>query len=664
MKEKEDIYWEAGKKFISQPHFIDEYIKQQFDKDHIPEGIMTKIRKEFVTHKDFNPARVAKASNVAKGLCMWILALNEYDKVIKFVNPKREKAAKADAEYKATMEVLITKRNQLREVIEKLDTLQHKLDETILKKKNLDAEIEDTRVKIVRATQLLSGLGGEKQRWEDESERLGKVYENLPGDMLIASGICAYLGAFTSKYREATIQRWIGEISETELMVSESLSLEKSLGEPVTIRKWILNGLPTDSFSKENAILCYTSRRWPLMIDPQSQANKWIKNLENPNNLSVLKLSDMDFMRNIKRCIQFGQPALIENIREEMDVSLQSLLEKQTFKNAGMLSIKLGDEIIDYDKDFQLYITTKLSNPHYLPELSTKVIVINFMITYSGLRDQLLDLVVQKEKPALEEQRSKLILQRYENRKQMKDCEDRILETLKKTEGNILSDESAISVLNESQELSKAAQEKEIEAKVTEKSIKESREEYEAMAHHSSLLFFIIAGLSNIEVMYQYSLSWYIQLCSQSIDHAEQADFVDQRVELLIDHFTKELYENISRSLFEKDKLLFSFLLTVTIAESRNELTQLEYKFLISTLSGLENPTAANNPATMWLSQSIWNNLCVLSQLKSDFLPIISEFKTYKTEWKKFFESPQPCKEELPGKLAELTIFQKLLIIK
>ena len=70
-----------------------------------------------------------------------------------------------------------------------------------------------------------------------------------------------------------------------------------------------------------------------------------------------------------------------------------------------MISINFGDNIIEYSQDFRLYITTKYSNPHYLPELSTKVTLINFMITIEGLRDQLLNLVVQKENAALDEER-------------------------------------------------------------------------------------------------------------------------------------------------------------------------------------------------------------------------------------------------------------------
>ena len=70
----------------------------------------------------------------------------------------------------------------------------------------------------------------------------------------------------------------------------------------------------------------------PLMIDPQGQANKWIKNLEKENGLHVVKLTQSGFLRTLENCVQFGRPALIENVGEELDPSLMPLLLKQTFK--------------------------------------------------------------------------------------------------------------------------------------------------------------------------------------------------------------------------------------------------------------------------------------------------------------------------------------------
>lgn len=68
------------------------------------------------------------------------------------------------------------------------------------------------------------------------------------------------------------------------------------------------------------------------MIDPQGQANKWVKSMEKEHKLAVIKLTDSDYMRTLENCITFGYPCLLENVAEELDPSLEPLLLKQTYK--------------------------------------------------------------------------------------------------------------------------------------------------------------------------------------------------------------------------------------------------------------------------------------------------------------------------------------------
>jgi dynein heavy chain len=94
-----------------------------------------------------------------------------------------------------------------------------------------------------------------------------------------------------------------------------------------------------------------------------------------------------------------------------------------------------------------------------LPELSVKVTLLNFMITYDGLNDQLLGIVVKKERPELEEEKERLIVEGAQNKKMLAEIEKKILEVLS-SEGNILSDEKAINILTASKTTSNEIKEK------------------------------------------------------------------------------------------------------------------------------------------------------------------------------------------------------------
>ena len=114
---------------------------------------------------------------------------------------------------------------------------------------------------------------------------------NITGDVLLASGVVAYLGAFDARYRKAIIADWQKLCKEQKIPCSNEFSLTHILGDQVQIRSWQIAGLPKDYFSVDNGVIVTNGRRWPLMIDPQGQAAKWVKNMEKENNLVAIKVS-------------------------------------------------------------------------------------------------------------------------------------------------------------------------------------------------------------------------------------------------------------------------------------------------------------------------------------------------------------------------------------
>ncbi|PVD24893.1 hypothetical protein C0Q70_15383 [Pomacea canaliculata] len=360
-------------------------------------------RDKYINNPEFDPAIIKNVSSACEGLCKWVRAVEVYDGVAKVVAPKQESLKEAEEVLADQMSKLRQKQAELKEVTDKLQGLN---DNLALKQeeKAVSRQHRMCKVKIERAEKLISGLGGEKDRWTQNVEELTERYDNIIGDVLLSAAVVAYLGPFILDFRQDCIRGWFTLCKEKAIPISEPFSMSKTLGDAVMIREWQIAGLPADNYSVDNAIIVKSANRWPLMIDPQGQANKWIKNMEKVNKLEVIKFSDPNYVRSLENCLQFGNPCLLENIGEELDPILDSILLKQTFKQNGLDYIRLGDHVVEFSRDFKFYITTRLRNPHYLPEVSVKVTLLNFVITPLGLEDQLLGLVAAKEKPQLGEE--------------------------------------------------------------------------------------------------------------------------------------------------------------------------------------------------------------------------------------------------------------------
>lgn len=197
---KVDDYWKPSQKILGEMKFLESLTT--FDKDNIPPAIIDTIRKKYIPNAEFVPEKVKTAASAAEGLCKWVRAMEQYDRVAKIVAPKRAKLKEAETTLAAAMQSLEIKRAQLKEVQDKLKKLTDELEGNKLKKQKLEFQVDMCSKKLQRAETLIGGLGGEKIRWTQAAQDLGVQYENLTGDVLLSSAIVAYLGAFTAAFRQ------------------------------------------------------------------------------------------------------------------------------------------------------------------------------------------------------------------------------------------------------------------------------------------------------------------------------------------------------------------------------------------------------------------------------------------------------------------------------
>lgn len=336
------------------------------------------------------PQKFEKVSKVAKSVSMWVIAMDSFAKVYKVVEPKIKRKEAAEAELKDVMKVLRQKQKELATVEAKIQSLRDSLEEKQREFQEIQDDVDLTFGRINRAGRLTSALADEQIRWRETVKMLTADLGCVPGDVLVAAACVAYLGAFSNQYRREMCALWVDKCREFSIPSSSEFNLLKVLGDAYEMRQWNVDGLPKDNISIENGIYATRALRWALMIDPQEQANRWIRNMEKANNLQVIKMTDSTMMRVLENAVRQGQPVLLEELDESIDPSLRPILQRETYKFEGRIYLKLGDQTIDYDENFKLYMTTKLPNPHYLPEVCINVTLVNFLVTESGLEDQLL----------------------------------------------------------------------------------------------------------------------------------------------------------------------------------------------------------------------------------------------------------------------------------
>ncbi|OXA50744.1 Dynein heavy chain 6, axonemal [Folsomia candida] len=600
--------WNTSRLLLSDAGFLKKLY--DFNKDNISENTLKKL-KVYIDNPKFNAKSVEKVSLACKSICLWVRAIDGYAKIFKTVEPKRNRYLTAEAELNQVMETLRGKQEQLNEVEMKIAALQTQFTNVTKEKTDLEDSLELIAARLNRAGRLTKALASEQTRWGETIQRFDEEMQNIIGDVFIGAACIAYFGVFTSDYRQELVEQWSTKCVEHGLPCTPGFNLI-SLADPFEVRVWNANGLPRDNTSTENAILATRGRRWPLMIDPQDQANRWIKQNEGDRSLKVMKFNDGNFMRTLENCIRLGHPCLLEEVKETLEPALEPVLLKQIFYQNGRAMIRLGDSNVDYDSNFRLYMTTKMANPHYLPEVCIKVTIINFTVTSSGLEDQLLSDVVSLERPDLESQRAALVSQINADKNMLVSLETKILKLLFAAEGNILDDEELIETLNNSKKTSTEIVKRVAQAEVTEKSISVARERYRPVASRGSVLYFVVAQLAELDPMYQYSLKYFSQVFNQCISLTEKTGELEERLKILRRETTLATYTNISRGLFEKDKLIFSFMLCCDVLKSKDVIAEAEWGFFLRGAAGVESGRTRKPGAAYWLTAQQWENLCDL----------------------------------------------------
>lgn len=664
MNDPEDKIWKKAVVFMQNPIKFTEMIKT-FKGEDIEESVLDNVNKIINDYEaQFTIEVMAKQSQAAMFLTTWLLNIIIFNKIFKNVKPLDDAKNKATEECEEKKKILAGVKEVVRQINEKVSALKRQLVEAEKEKQRVEADANQCQAKLQAADKLVVGLAGENKRWGENVVILKENTFSIIGDVLLASAFVSYIGAFTSKFRqELWEKKWLPDIKDKKIPISEGITPLKILTTEARMAQWKNQGLPADFMSLENAAIITSCARWPLLIDPQLQGSIWIRGYCGEN-LQIIPMSQNKWIQMLITAIQMGKFVLIEGVQEEIDATLDPLLSRAIIKGKGNnYLLELGGDPIDYDPKFKLFLMTKIYNPHFRPELHAQCSLINFIVTESGLEEQLLAFVVNREKNDLELQKQELVKTQNEFKVQLDKLEESLLNTLSLADSStILENKELIENLDNTKKTAIEINQKTQLAKITEAEINKSREIYRPVASEGAMLYFLIISLNIIDHMYQYSLESFYTFYQIAMERTIAQN--DTRVEELRKTIRITIYQWVSRGLFERHKLIFLTLITFRLMQKKvidilYEPAQMDFLIKCIGKPGIENPLD-------WLPVTAWDSIQGLIQLE--------EFKSFAhnmeiegpLRFKEWYNELAPETQKLPldWKKLDQMPFQKLLVLR
>ncbi len=270
-----------------------------------------------------------------------------------------------------------------------------------------------------------------------------------------------------------------------------------------------------------------------------------------------------------------------QNVDQDLDPLLHPVLDKDIVQTGSRKILTIGDKEIDWDDNFFLYLTTKLANPVYSPEFMSKTTVINYSVTMDGLEDQLLNVVVAHERAELEESYTALVQEMSDSTQLLASLENRLLEELGSSEGNILDNEKLLEVIEDTKTEADDITHKLKKSENTRNEIRLMRDVYKPVAKRGSIMYFAESCLSSVMSMYETSLDSFLLIYKGALSKSQEDPVLKRHLSTMVETVTSDVYDYTCTGIFERHKLVFSFQMTCMILEEGGKLDRPALDFFL-----------------------------------------------------------------------------------
>lgn len=555
-----NLEWAAIKSDMAKPGFISRVMK--FDVSTVKASVRKEIRPAI---DELDPEVIKKSSGAAAPLAYWLKAQMDYADIKDTLAPMEEEVANLTKENEKKEQEMVETENKIKEMETRIKVLQEDYAVLLSKIEEFKRELEVVGSQIEKSEALMASLNTEKTRWESSLKDFTFHFQTLTGDVLLSAAFLTYLGFFDQFYRQTLLKKWKSFVTLSKVPFKKDISIIEYLTSPSERIIWQSKGLPADDLCVQNAIILKRYNRYPLIIDPAGQAIDFVINLYSDGERKLSRTSFMDegFMKQLETSLRFGIPILIQDV-EKIEPILNSVLNKETTKQGGRTIIRLGDQTVDFNADFKLFMITRNSEARFTPDLCSRVTFVNFTVTKSSLENQFINIYLKHERPDVEQKRINLLKLQGEFIVKLRELEDQLLNELAKSEGsNILENEEMIQTLANIKQQATTIQAEKEQSDVVLEEIGQVLDQYKPVSVISSRLYFILLSLASIKPMYQFSLKYYMKVLLKLLSSNKNLiqvplDRPDERLKVIETELFLRVYEKINNSVHEADKIILA----------------------------------------------------------------------------------------------------------
>lgn len=498
--------------------------------------------------------------------------------------------------------------------------------------------------------------------WKAKLVKVKERQKNIVGDMLIMAGILTFFGPFTGNSRDKIKKEWMKILNQLNIYTSENPLASLLVGTPNQMADLHLKGLLNDELCSENALIMLHSNRWPLVIDPEGAAHRWLGARKKIKATSPHAYDDL-----IKEIAQGGE-IVLDDIPEALDENIVELLEIPKKRPAsGKFKLREGKEL-DVALSFGFTLRTTHWNPIFTDDLWYTANIVNFGLRPKAIQDlfgveygscsassEITDIILQKDDPmvlnhndkenVLLTQMTLINLERIDEEDQ-KSIKDKINDTLK-----ILL------------ELEKRMAENK---NVSQKENTEKLSSVIPLCIRAQIIYRCVSTLTMVKPTYLFNFE-YIKEQFNSMLRLYLSDYT-KWVSLL----TTNIMTTLERSMMHYDYLIFAFYLAAGISIEAKEISTEEWLVFLYGSDYIPARSCFNklkNPNSLKISEKEWNLLSYLDGIgeqNSPFKNLCQDIIAHFSEWELWFSDKNPYLAHLPGlhQKAFSKPFQRILLIR